>query len=134
MKLSLHHQVLVMHAVQTTMTLHHLLYLFLDCLRAPQKSDLMRKRKVHTNSGKIYKCHKTPKINSFPKSITHADRVKQFKDEPFTVSNGKLFCLACHEDVGLKKSIIDRHIQVSKKHPAAKMKLAQRTSERARYC
>ena len=57
---------------------------------------------MKTNSGKSYKRHRTPSGKNDPKSVTPAERVSQYKDEPFTVSAGKLFCLACRE-VGLKK-------------------------------
>ena len=75
---------------------------------------------------KTYKCHTFLKVSSNPKSVSPAERVKEFKDEPFTVSSGKLFCLACREELGLKKSVIDRHVRLSKKHPEPKKNLLEK--------
>ena len=95
----------------------------LDRLKAPQKSQLSRKRAIKTNSGKIYNRHTLPSAKNDPKSVSAAERVSQYKEEPFTVSAGKLFCRACREEVGLKKSVIDNHVKSSKKHQVAKVKL-----------
>ena len=61
----------------------------LDRLKAPQKSQLARKRAIKTNSGRFYKRHTIPSTKSDPKSVSPAERVSQHKDEPFTVSAGK---------------------------------------------
>ena len=60
----------------------------LDRLKAPQKSQLARKRAIKTNSGKFYKRHTIPSTKNDPKSVSPAERVSQYKDEPFTVSAG----------------------------------------------
>ena len=98
----------------------------LDRLKAPQKSQFSRKRAIKTNSGKIYKRHTIPSTKNDPKSVSAAERVSQYKDEPFTVSAGKLFCRACREEVGLKKSVIDKHVSSSNKHHVAKLKLKEK--------
>lgn len=87
---------------------------------------MSRKRAIKTNAGKVYKRYATPTTKHNPKRVTPAERVSQYKDEPFTVSAGKLFCLACREEVALKKSVIDNHVKFSKKHPAAKLRLKEK--------
>ena len=42
------------------------------------------------------------------------------------VSCGRLFCQACREEIGLKKSVIDNHVQHSKKHSVGKERLAEK--------
>ena len=49
------------------------------------------------------------------KSVTPVQRVKEFSNEEVTVSNRKLFCLACREELSLKHSIACYHVK-SKKH------------------
>ena len=95
----------------------------LDRPKAPQKSQFARKRAIKTNSGKFYKRHTILSNKNDPKSVSPAERVSQYKDEPFTVSAGKLFCFAYREEVGLKKSVINKHVTSSKKHQAAKLRL-----------
>ena len=74
-----------------------------DRLKAPQRSQLARKRAIKTNCGKLYKRHTILSAKNDPKSVSPAERVLQYKDEPLTVSAGKLFCFACREEVGLKR-------------------------------
>ena len=66
----------------------------LEVLKAPQVSELARKRRVDCNTPvgqKRLKGHGS----SQPKSVTPKDRVKGFPSECLTVSgNGKLIC-AC---------------------------------------
>ena len=64
-----------------------------------QKSPLGRKRIMKTNLGKSYKKHTMTSTKNDPKSVSPADRILQYKDGPFTVSVGKLFCLVCLEEV-----------------------------------
>ena len=59
---------------------------------------------------------------SDPKSVTPSQRVKQYKGENLTVSNRKLFCLACREELSVKNSVITNHIK-SAKHISDKKKL-----------
>ena len=50
--------------------------------------------------------------------------------EPLTVSHGHLFCLACHKQLSLKRSILKNHVE-SQKHQKYKERLA-RKEERER--
>jgi len=50
--------------------------------------------------------------------------VKEYPEEPFIVSFGKLFCQGCREELPLKKSSISYHIK-SSKHNDGKKKLEQ---------
>ena len=47
--------------------------------------------------------------------MTLKQRVSEFCNEKVVVSNGKLFWLACREELSLKKSVISYHVK-SKKH------------------
>ena len=57
-----------------------------------------------------------------PKSVTPKQRASEFFDEKLTVSNGQLFCLACREELSLKRCVISCHIK-SNKHAEGKEKL-----------
>lgn len=96
----------------------------LSRLKRPTASDLARKRKVQTNPpiGK-----KTSKGSTAydPKSVSPAERVKAYPKERLCVSNNKLFCTACHEQISLKKSTIELHIK-SAKHDKGKERLIQK--------
>ena len=73
----------------------------LDCLRRPTASELARKQKVDRKPPKGKKrCRDTFVSNQ--KSITLQQEVKQFNNECFSVSNNKLFCLACQEELSVK--------------------------------
>ena len=52
-------------------------------------------------------------------------RVREYYDEHLTVSSGKLFCEACREQLTLKKSSINNHVQ-SAKHKDRKVKLQEK--------
>ena len=65
------------------------------------------------------------KGKSEPTSISPQERLKDFEDEPLTVSCGKLFCSACREPISLKKSVIKLHVD-SSKHKSYKVKLQNR--------
>ena len=83
----------------------------LDVLKAPQASELARKRKIDSN----------PPVNK-PKSVSAKDRVNEFPDECLTVDrSGKLFCSACREELSLRKNIITNHT-ACKKHKTSKEK------------
>ena len=58
---------------------------------------------VKYNRGKSYKRHTILSTKNDPKIVSPVERVSQYKDELFTVSAGKLFYLACLEEVGLKE-------------------------------
>ena len=55
------------------------------------------KRKSHSSS------------SSDPKSIQLAQRVKEHPKEPFKVSNNRLFCYGCWEELNIKSTIIVNH-------------------------
>ena len=73
-------------------------------LRAPKPSELARKRKVATNyrRGGKRRCT-TSSSSSEPKSVTPQQRVRQFPNEELVVSNRRLFCRACREEISLKQ-------------------------------
>ena len=95
----------------------------LDRLRSPTPSDLARKRKIRQNLPP--KGVKRGKGRGFadPKGVVPADRVRNYPEESFTVSNNRLFCSACREEVATKKSVIELHIK-SQKHSRGKSRLA----------
>ena len=57
-------------------------------------------------------------------SIKPQQRVTDFPGEHLTVSNGKL-CVACREELNLKKSSVKNHLQPTK-HKDSKNKLKAR--------
>ncbi len=94
----------------------------LDVLRAPQKSDLARKRSLAQNLPHDGRRNKAPKRAHDPKGVTPAQRVREFPGESLSVSSNKLFCVACREEVALKLSIIKGHVG-SSKHTDGKARL-----------
>ena len=87
---------------------------FLDALRQPQPSILARKRRVSVNPSPkgLKKCK--GKTANDPPSISLLERVRHYPEEPFCVSNKRLFCSSCREELPLKKSSIDAHVKSSK--------------------
>ena len=81
-----------------------------------------RKGKVARNLPSVRKRFKRPSQSNDPKRVAPEQRMKEFPDQNFVVSAGKLFCTACREEVALKKSIIQLHIK-SEKHIRRKRKL-----------
>ena len=57
-----------------------------------------------------------------PPSVKPQQRVTEFAGENVVVSNGKLFCKSCREELNLKKSIVKNHLK-SGKHLEGKRKL-----------
>ena len=100
----------------------------LSCLKAPKKSELSRKRKIFTNPSR-HSCDgprkKRPSCSSNPKTVTPAQRVREFPNECFTVSAKVLFCEACRQEVSLRNSIIKNHIS-SAKHSKMKESMKAR--------
>ena len=94
----------------------------LDRLRAPKKSELTRKR---TNLPREGMHKKRPSCSSNLKSVTPAQRVREFLNECFTVSARTLFCDACRQEVSLRRSIIKNHIR-SSKHSKMKESLKEK--------
>ena len=94
-------------------------------LRAALHSDLARKRKVKVNPPVGKKSHKRARTDANPKSVSPAQRVREFPNELLSVSAGKLFCTACREELGLKASIIRLHIK-SQKHQNGKERVSHK--------
>ena len=96
----------------------------LSKLRCPRTSELTRKRKVVRNypPGKRRSSTSSVRGASDPKSVTPSQRVTEFPNENLSVSNGKLFCLACREEIALKRSVVSYHIK-SAKHLEGKEKV-----------
>ena len=92
----------------------------LDRLRAPQKSDLMRKRKVHILGENISAIHsrKQAAIQSLLLLLKELRSLRM----------SHLLCLlvSCSVLLAVKKSVIDRHVRLSKKHPEAKKNLLEK--------
>ena len=98
----------------------------LDCLHRPTASELARKRKVDKNPPKGKKKSRGSCVSN-PKTITPQQRVNQYKNEFFSVSNKKLFCQACRDELSVKSSIIAAHIK-SAKHSNGKVRLMSQKS------
>ena len=100
----------------------------LDRLKPPQKSDLARKRKIERpKTTGADKKRKSGALNlTDPKTVSPADRVKQFPGECLEVKHGKLFCVACREELSLKKSTVQNHLYSGNKHQDAKDRLAKK--------
>jgi len=90
-------------------------------LRAPRLSEIARKRRVRTNppKGKQRSC-----LWGLcdPKSVRPAQHIKEHPEEELTISNGKLFCRACREELSPKSNVVNNHIK-SVKHIEGKEKL-----------
>lgn len=93
----------------------------LDRLKSPTLSEISQSRKTKCNppTGKR-KCR--GRLSCDPKGVSASQRVQEFDNENFTVSQGCLFCSACHEQLSLKRSIIKNHVQ-SLKHQKIKQRL-----------
>ena len=97
----------------------------LDVLRAPRPSDLTRKRKVQCNPGKRKKVKPSSSSNSEPKGVKPQDRVRKYPNDCLSVSNGKLFCSACREELSLKSSSLTNHLK-SQKHKEGKERVKRK--------
>ena len=96
--------------------------MILDSLHRPTASELSRKRKIDRNPPPKGKRRSRGSCSSDPKSVTPQQRVRKYPEECFFVSNNKLFCLACREELSVKSSVITGHIK-SSKHNAGKSRL-----------
>ena len=94
----------------------------LSQLKSPQPSTLARKRKIGMNSPPLGKKRGKGPTTYDPKSVSPAERVQTYQSESFIVSNKKLFCSACREELSVK-STKDLHIK-SHKHQIGKERLA----------
>ena len=76
----------------------------LSILKAPKISSLARKRSQARNlpSGKR-RCRGTSADE--PKHIEPTQQIKEYKNEPFTVSSKKLFCKTCREEMNVKTTV-----------------------------
>jgi len=85
----------------------------MSVLKAPIISSLSRKRVQARNPplGKR-RCRETSTYD--PKGIDPVKWVKEYPNEPLSVSNKKLFCKACREELSVKKSSVDNRIKSSK--------------------
>lgn len=93
----------------------------LDVLKPATKSTLARKRKrVHTGRKKV------GASQADPKKIKPEERIQEFPGEFLEVRKGKLFCVACREEVSLKKSTVKNHIFSGNKHKISKQRLAEK--------
>ena len=92
-------------------------------LKAPKPSDLTRKRKLQCNPGK----HKKTDSSTYsePKGVKPQDRVRKYPKECLSVSHGKLFCIACREELSLKSSSLRNHLK-SLKHKEGKEHLKRK--------
>ena len=84
----------------------------LDSLHRPTASELSRKRKIDRNPPPKGKRRSRGSCSSDPKSVTPQQRVRKYPEECFSVSNNKLFCLACREELSVKSSVITGHISI----------------------
>ena len=94
----------------------------MERLRAPTPAAIARKRQTKTNPPPVGKRQCRGNSVSDPKSVEPSKRVREFPNEQLKVSGGKLFCSACREELGLKRSTIQNHIR-SKKHENSKRAL-----------
>ena len=99
----------------------------LSVLRCPKPSELSRKRKTQKNPPPpLGKCRATRGHGTFdPKSVSPVQRVQEYPGESLSVSNKKVFCNACREEVGLKSSVVSNHIK-STKHKLGKERLVKK--------
>ena len=84
----------------------------LQRLRAPKPSVLARKRTIKTNPP-VGKKRGKGRCEADPKNVTVSDRLKEYSEETFVSSCGRLFCSSCREVVSLKKSVIEHHININ---------------------
>ncbi len=82
-------------------------------LCCPKASDLARKRKVDSNPPKGKKCSQGLGVSDL-KSVTPRQRVGEYPGQHFSVSNAKLFCQACREELSVKSSVLQSYIRSAK--------------------
>ena len=95
----------------------------------PHRSELERKRVVEGKKVKSVVRKATHAKKKILKKLKPTDRLAQaqFKDEPYQIQLGvssHVFCLACREDVNIKKDRIEHHTN-SSKHKDLKTKYMQ---------
>ena len=102
----------------------------LEKLRCPQPAAIARKRKVTVNPPPRGKRRSAGRGNFDPKSVTPAQRVREFPNEQLSVSAGKLFCQACREEVSTKLSVLKGHVKTKKHADSVKRREAKEIRER----
>ena len=91
----------------------------LDRLRAPNASDLSRKRRLVVNTGGNRRAQGkvSAKKAVYEPKISAEERVEKFKDETLKVVRGNtLFCQSCKEEISVKKSNLSTHISSKKQN------------------
>lgn len=101
----------------------------LSQLGRTQASNFARGRVVASNKGKN-KTKRGPgktiqKKSTSRKYVSVDARIREFKEEPFRKSNGKLFCEVCREEVSVEARIIKRLVE-SSRHKSGKERLSQK--------
>ena len=103
-------------------------------LRSPTVSDMCRKRKIDANnpppSGKKRSSGQALTARYVPKTISPAQRAREFPEEQLVESGGKLFCRACRETLCVKRSVVLNHVK-STKHKVGKNKLKTKEAREA---
>lgn len=102
----------------------------LSLLRAPEKSDLARKRKISSNDPcKNRNTRLVHAKTATAPNVSPAARIREFPDECFNNSaqdkKGAISCEAYREEVSVKRSTIMCHIK-SQKHLSGKERLRQK--------
>ena len=86
----------------------------LSKLRSPKISDFARRHKIAVNPP-CGKCRSCGTSDTDVKTIRPEKPVRDYPNEPLTVSNNKLFCRGCREELCLKSSSLKTHFS-SRKH------------------
>jgi hypothetical protein len=85
---------------------------------------MARKRQVDCNPPPCGKRKSRALRTHDPKTVAANQRVLQFPNEHLCVSNNKLFCSACREELSIKSSVVQNHVR-SLKHTTSKKKARQ---------
>ena len=96
----------------------------MSVLKAPKLSNLSRKRAVLRNPPRGKRRCRGSSVHD-PTNIKPMQRVNEYPNEALTVSNNKLFCSGCREELCIKKSSVKNHI-ISAKHKKGKERLKQK--------
>ena len=101
----------------------------LNRLRCPSLSELARKRRIDRNPPRGKRWSRGRGVSD-PKSVTPQQQVATFSGEHLSVSNNKLFCSACREELSVKCSVVCMHL-LSAKHKSSKERLSmKKTTEK----
>lgn len=98
-------------------------------LDAADSAAISRDRSLHrTSKQRTSEAEPEPKKPKLVVNVSPHQRVREFPGEFLVVSCGKLHCEACHHNINLKKSVVEKHLQ-SRAHQEGKEK---RKSEQLR--